>query len=378
MKRPVILGTPSQIQNYYRKDATALFAEIGSNTGNQAINFGLACQLPYTTRFMPWDTAVSAIREAGDVLVIPMANFLGKHTDLASLAERIDRIDLPVIGVGLGAQSANHSEDISLSEGTLKWLQTIVRYAPGDQPNLGVRGSYTLGQLARLGFPSAALVTGCPSNFINPSKGLAKKVAQGFSRRPRQIAVTAGIQFSPELTKIERELADIVTLTGGAYIVQHGIDMIQIARNAFMEMQPERLKSCHEYIMPNRSLDEFIAWCRHFAFAFFDTLAWMDFLRRFDFVVGTRFHGAMLAIQAGIPAGCIAHDSRTLEMCQTMAIPVRHYKDISGPLTQHNVMDYFSFDAEAYDANRHALHKNFLALYRSADLPVREVFRRLE
>jgi len=378
MKRPVVLGTPSQVQNYYRKDPAALFGEIGSNTGNQAINFGLFCQLPHATRFMSWGAEASEIRQAGDVLVLPMANFLGKHTDMRSLAERIDKIDLPVLGVGLGAQAANHTENITLTEGTLKWLQTVVRHAPNDHPNLGVRGSYTLGQLANLGFPSAGLITGCPSNFINPSKGLAKKVAVGFGKRPRLIAVSAGIQFSPELAKIERELVDIVTLTGGAYIVQHGIDMIQIARNAFSEMAPERLKSCHDYIMPNRSLNEFIAWCRQFAYAFFDSMAWMDFLRRFDFVVGTRFHGAMLAIQAGVPAGCIAHDSRTLEMCQTMAIPVRHYKEISGPLTQHNVMDYFSFDAEAYDTNRHTLHRNFLALYRSADLPVREAFRSLQ
>ena len=52
-------------------------------------------------------------------------------------------------------------------------------------------------------------------------------------------------------------------------------------------------------------------------------------MRKFDFVVGPRFHGVMLAMQAGIPGGVIAHDSRTLELCQTMGIPVRDHKEIA-------------------------------------------------
>jgi polysaccharide pyruvyl transferase WcaK-like protein len=52
--------------------------------------------------------------------------------------------------------------------------------------------------------------------------------------------------------------------------------------------------------------------------AFFDVTIWLDFLKRFDFVVGTRIYGAMLAMQVGIPAAVIAHDSGTYEMCTTM------------------------------------------------------------
>jgi hypothetical protein len=377
MKRAVIIGNNPYRTDYYRRDFHAVFEEMGSNTGNQAITFGVACHMASSTAFLPWGASVQQIRDAGDVLVFPMANHLGKHTDLGRLADRLYEINLPILGLGLGAQANSQNEDIKLTPGTIHWLEAITRLSPSEAPNLGVRGAYTRMQLGKLGFPNASLITGCPSNFINPSRTLAEQVREGFRRKPRNIAVSAGIPFVPDLEKIEQELADIVSLTDGAYIVQHGINMVQIARNQFDVMDAAVLENCRRYIMPSRSIGEFTAWCRQYAYAIFDAPAWMDFVRRFDFVVGTRFHGAMFAIQAGVPAGCIAHDSRTLEMCQTMGIPVRHYKEISGPLTQHNVMDYFEFDAEKYNALRETLHANFIRIYEAAELDISKEFKKM-
>ncbi|MGI4746859.1 MAG: polysaccharide pyruvyl transferase family protein [Janthinobacterium lividum] len=368
MRRAVILGNNPYRTDYYKRDVKTVFEESGSNTGNQAITFGVACHMASDAAYLPWGTPVSQIRNAGDILVFPMANHLGKHTDLGRLGERLDEINLPVIGLGLGAQANSDKQDIQLTEGTTKWLETIIRHAPSDQPNLGLRGAYTAEQMNKLGFGGAGVVTGCPSNFINMSNDFVQKVKTGFTKRPTSIAVTAGIPFVPALANIEQDLIDIVTLTGGAYIVQHGINMVQIARNQFDEMAENVLENCRSYMMPTKSKEEFIRWCRQYAYAFFDAPAWMDFLRRFDFVVGTRFHGAMFAIQAGVPAACISHDSRTTEMCQTMGIPYCHYSDINGPLTHRNIMDYFTFDADRYIELRKTFQKNFLDIYKSADI----------
>ena len=94
----------------------------------------------------------------------------------------------------------------------------------------------------------------------------------------------------------------------------------------------------------------------------------MDFLKRFDFVVDTRFHGVMFAIQAGISAGCITHDGRTTETFQTMGIPYIHYRDLDGPLTHRDVMDYFSLDAECFVELRCSLLKNVLGIGKNADV----------
>ena len=313
---------------------------------------------------------IDQIRAAGDVVVLPLANQLGKHTDLGQAAARLAAINLPVIGIGLGAQAGSPDMDVQITEGTRAWLQVISKLRPDDGPNIGVRGAYTLEQLGKLGFPDLGVVVGCPSNFINLEADIATAVEVGFARPPRRIAVAAGIPYIPSLAHIERDLADVVTLTGGAYIVQHGLEMLQLARREFAKMGEGKLEAAHNYIMPNRTTAEFCSWCERYAYAHYDARSWMDFLRRFDFVVGTRFHGIMLAIQAGVPGACIAHDSRTIEMCETMGIPVRHYSEIDGEITQHNVRDYFHFDSAAYTEKRHKLLDAYVSLLTRADMPL--------
>ncbi len=369
MRRPILLGVNPYLSDYYRKDAKTLLAETGGNTGNLAFMFAVARHVPQG-RTVHWDMPVRDIRAAGDIIVLALANQLGKHTDLDRAATRLEELGLPVIGLGLGAQAPSMGADVELSPGTERWLRTLAKLRPSDAPNIGVRGAYTKAQIARLGMPDAAVVTGCPSNFISMNDDIAGKVARGFTRKPRHIAVAAGIPYIQALAGIERDLADIVTQTGGAYIVQHGLEMLQLARNEFDVMTPEKFELCRRYIMPNRSAEEFKAWCRQYAYAHYDARSWMDFMRRFDFVVGTRFHGVMLAFQAGVPGGCIAHDSRTQEMCETMGIPVRHHSEITGGLTQHNVMDYFKFDAKRYRETRRTLQEAYVGVLAGADLPI--------
>jgi hypothetical protein len=366
-KRAVILGGNPYLSDVYRKDAKTLFDETGGNSGNLAFIYAVASHLR-GARFMHWGAPAAQVRAAGDIIVLPLANQLGSHTDLGQAAAKLEEIDLPVIGLGLGAQAASYQANVQLTDGTRKWLNVMSQRRPSEAPNIGVRGQYTLAQISKIGGNSSATITGCPSNFINTADDIAASISRGFERSPRHIAVTAGIPYIPALANIERDLAELVTHTGGAYIVQHGLQMLQLARNEFDKMPGDVLEQCRQYISPNRSLDEFKSWCRQYAYAFYDARAWMDFLRRYDFVIGTRFHGAMLAIQAGVAAACIAHDSRTVEMCETMGVPVRHHNEIKGALTQRNILEYFSFDASKYRESRQRLLFEYIRVLRGADL----------
>ena len=366
MRRPVIVGGVPYLHDYYRKNAKTLFEETGGNTGNLAFRYAVASHI-VEPRFCNWETPAGQIRATGDVIVLPLANQLGGHTDLANLSAWLSEINLPIVAVGLGAQAAACDQDVRLTAGTESWVRTIGRLSPSDNPNIGVRGAYTSAQMAKLGLPDSVVV-GCPSNFINPSADLADLVARRFEQKPQCIAVAAGIPYIPALARIERDLADIVTRTGGAYIVQHDLRMLQLARGEFDLIGPELLETCRNYVMPNKSIAGFKSWCRQYAYAFYDARCWMDFLRRFDFVVGTRFHGAMLAIQAGVPAACITHDSRTEELCTTMCIPFRKHSEIEGTLTQHNILDYFRFDKIKYQNARHELEARYRDLFASAEI----------
>jgi hypothetical protein len=352
-------------------DARSLLAATGGNTGNLAFQYAIANHLAGSVRILSLDAPVHEVRAAGDIVVLPLANQLGNHTDLGDLASRLEEINLPVVGIGLGAQAPSYDMDIELSAGTERWLRTIVKFAPTNSPNIGVRGPYTKSQIERLGIRNAAEVIGCPSNFINMDPGLGKRISNGFSRRPTTIAVTAGIPYLPELAKIEQQLAALVTEAGGAYIVQHDLEMLQLSRNEFDLMTPDLLETCRLYIAPQLDLNSFKAWCRRFAYSFCDARTWMDFLRRFDFVIGTRIHGAVLALQAGVPAACIAHDSRTLELCETLAIPVRSCNEVK-VLTASNLFDYFEFDEERFTNRRMELFNRYVAIFDAADIEIRK------
>jgi hypothetical protein len=365
------MGASPYIHEYYKKDTKTLFDETGGNTGNLAFEFAVASQLGGNPTHAHWGLDAKALRAKADIIVLPLANQLGKHTDLGTASDRLEAFGLPVIAVGLGAQAASEQVDITLTEGTERWLRTIARLAPSAAPNIGVRGAYTKSQIERYGLGDACLITGCPSNFINLSDSLAERIQAGFNRRPQIVAVNAGIPYLPKLREIEIGLAKLASDTGGMYIVQHGIEMLNIARNDFDTMKPETLSLCNNYIMPGATRDEFVQWCRRHAVAFFDARSWMDFVRRFDFVVGTRFHGAMLAMQAGVPAACIAHDSRTHEMCVTMGVPVRHYTEVDAPISLENILDYFRFDAKTYLEKRAILLRNYAEIFRAAEVQVR-------
>ena len=126
------------------------------------------------------------------------------------------------------------------------------------------------------------------------------------------------------------------------------------------------------YFMPDSSRDSFIEWCINRMHSFYSVPAWMDYLHEFDFVVGPRFHGVMLAIQSGIPAGCIAHDSRTLELCNTTGIPVKRFDEVKEEITQDRLKMYFSFDGELYNKNRFMLLREYINLLCGSGIPIKQ------
>ena len=159
----------------------------------------------------------------------------------------------------------------------------------------------------------------------------------------------------PNFVSEKRALADIVEATSGLYVAQSEIDMIRMARGEWDTMDPATFKAMRAYIRPDLSDDAFRLWCKRHATCFADATSWLELMRNFDFVVGPRFHGVMLAMQAGTPGGVIAHDSRTHEMCETMEIPVRMHSDMPARFLPSDLTALFPFQTAAYDHRRSEL-----------------------
>ena len=351
-------------------NADHLFRLCGGNTGNFAFVFALHQLLSHhETTIEGWTVDPARIKDRYDLIVFACANQLGPHTDLGWLADRLDAMDRPILAIGLGAQAADTSRPVELTPGTRRWLDVIAAHAPASYPNIAVRGPYTQSQLQHFGHAARGTVIGCPSNYINPDPVLGETIVRWRAEHGiTRIAVPAGLHLWPALKAIEQHLVSLVEDCGGLYVAQSEIDMIRLARDEAGAVAPDVLESIRAYIHPDLNTADFVRWMRRYATTFIDAPSWSDAMRKFDFVVGPRFHGVMLAIQAGVPGGVIAHDSRTLELCQTLAIPVRHHKDVPADFKLDDLPKLFAFDGDLYDQKRAALGEILATMLRQAGL----------
>lgn len=343
-----MFGLDPNISDYPLKETENLCKAVGGNTGNLAFHYAIQKQLGLKT-VVPWSAFPQDIDNAGSLGVIPCANQLGPHANFSGMAAKLGKTQAKYVAIGLGAQSGIGGKLPVIPEGTLKWLEQIVEHSPSGNPNITVRGDFTLEVLDSYGFKGCAVSLGCPTLFINPDRNLGS-VISGNLREPRKVAVLAGHYKWKHLKKLEASLLDIAS-RDGAYITQSPKDMIKLGRGEVGESLDDYLE-IKEYLQPRMTDNEFGEWVSSHANVFFDVLAWMEFYRRFDFVIGPRIHGVILALQAGVPGACIVHDSRTLELCESMKVPYVLAKDHLEGLDVNKVVEEFEFSQFDFDKNR--------------------------
>lgn len=364
---PFILGLRSSVRDMAFLDTKTLYDRVGHNTGNLAFHAAIDAQLGGDLPTIPWGAPTEMIDAMGTVGVMPAANQFGAHVDYAKLAQKYEQLKCKLVMIGLGAQSGVAGAIPQVPEGTQEWVRQVAVRGTSGIPNISVRGPFTKKALDHYGLGDQAIVLGCPTLFINPDPALGASIEA--NRRPiRRIAVAGGHPHWKHLGRIEASLAAMVTATGGSYVGQHDLSSIALTRGEASLMSPEDLTLCRDYICPSMDLVEFTRWSERHCNVFFDIPSWMEHYRRFDLVIGPRIHGVMLALQAGVPGVCIAHDSRTLELCETMMVPYVLASDVAAGITREQLPDLFKFDAAAFDENRQVLAARYFEFLTSNGL----------
>lgn len=367
-----LLWESSDCGTYATSDFDTLYRKVGHNNGNLAFVHAVRTQLDGEIRYFPWHTKGAVLSETCDIVVIPCANQLGKHTNLGGLAKNISEVTVPVIAIGLGAQSRDFNADVELSEGTRAWLDALIENGRRHAiQNIYTRGPYTTEQIQKLtSFETVA--GGCPSHFMNPNPDLGMRIARKWEADPlpRRIAVAGGHESWADTRKIEQQLiaAMMDPLMPGCYIVQSMGAMIQISRGDFDVMDQDKLARIHKHTVPHYTLDEFKQWALTYARSYYDVNAWMDELRRHDLLIGPRFHGAQLAIQAERMACTVTIDTRTEEMCRETGVPFLPASELTFPITRTSLKQAIRFDGAAYDAHRQMKVRHYLEFLRGAGL----------
>lgn len=340
-------------------DSATAYQRVGHNTGNLAFHFAIANQLGLTKR-IDWSASPEQIDAMGETMVIPCANQVGEHQTMGGMGEKLSKVSAKIVAIGLGAQSSLGMAMPNVPEGTKRWLQVMAEHAPSSAPNISVRGHFTQRVMEDLGLGDKSVVLGCPTLFLNPAADLGKQIESRASQGNKRICVVSGHYQWSHLSKLEASLAQIATESGGSYVMQSPLEMVALGRGDLASLDEEFLASCRDYCRPGLTIEEFSAWSLRHAISFFNVPAWMEHMRRFDLVIGARIHGVMLALQAGIPAICIAHDSRTLELCETMKVPFLQANEISNGIEKKLLDECIKgFDWGDFDHNRWKLSSNY-------------------
>ncbi|NRF07620.1 polysaccharide pyruvyl transferase family protein [Agrobacterium pusense] len=365
-KKMFILGNADSIEDSAFSSSDQIFQRVGHNTGNLAFHYAVTQFLGVRPKTVPWHASASDIDAAGQIGIMPCANQLGTHVDMGGFASKLEGTGASLLAVGLGAQGSSLYTSLEeLPKGTVAWLNEIAKRAPSaDSPNITVRGDFTLNVLQKYGFGDRAVSLGCPSLLINPDKSLGEKLQGAYKKTISRVAVAAGHPAWAPLSVVESSLVRIMEDTDDAYIVQATGEALALARNdrsiGGIETYKQTLRT---YLKLNLDDSQFERWIRRYMVAFYNVPAWMEYLKGFDFVVGSRIHGIMLAIQAGVPGLCIAHDSRIRELCEKSRIPYLLASDLPPRFTLMDLLARIEFDGSEFDRNRAAIKEAYKAFF---------------
>lgn len=281
--------------------------------------------------------AAGRVNEEFDAFVIPLANafrpdFAARLDNLASLVEQLK---IPVVVIGVGAQAPLDLDTDPLTE-IAPVVKRFTRAVLDRSATIGVRGEFTARYLHGLGFPeSATEVIGCPSLFLHGPGFRLDAPASPLPDHARiALSLTEGVPGLGELVlELARRYENLV------YLGQDKEDL----RLALWGEEPDRptdpgipLRRDHPLFLMDRVRFPLETW------------SWLRHLSGYDYAVGTRLHGNVAALLAGIPATLLAHDSRTWELAKYHELPHASAEAIHSGLSLESL--HADYDPQPFNA----------------------------
>lgn len=296
----------------------ALYAGIGMNTGNLLFTNAVWRQIAWTESGSGFILDPDRINAEFDAVVIPAANWLYERFDFGDLADRIEKVRVPVVLIGIGAQAGAGMAIPVLPDGTLRLLRAVSERSA----LIGTRGDFSSHVLNEYGIRNHKPV-GCPSLYLAHEKRpvvekrALRRVMVGGTRYglPRReptpeeslhrslYAAAAKEDFDINFQSERPEIDLLVQWSLGTEIDAERLPPSLVSYYGFDDR--ERLKRFLE---------------RH-GRVYLDVDRWIGDMPAYDLYVGSRIHGAIAALLAGTPALLVAHDSRTAELGAFAAIP---------------------------------------------------------
>jgi hypothetical protein len=370
MKKVGVVGTRGRIDGCSFLSTNELLNKVGQNTGNLLFQYAVCNSIDEDIVVIgtdiPWD--LKTVQETCRIIVVPCANFIRENFDFTGFVDFLDKTDLPLVFLGLGAQAKDYNQTEFNFHPSIHKLMKLVQE---KCITAGLRGAFTQNLLKTFGVTNTEII-GCPTNFINKDPDFVNKLETKWDKEIFSFVATGDEPWPKDLTKrdAERKMIDWVDKGNAVYLQQSVAPFIKYARqnNPYqVEEVPEHHEdSLRKAIAPQMSINEFRGFVATKMRLYYAVDQWMEDSARFDFSIGLRLHGNMAAWQSGTPAIWIYHDSRTRELAETMALPRISHTDFLECQSIEELKSKVGFNAKEYKEKREILKSRYMKILNEA------------
>ena len=302
---------------------------IGNNIGNLLFPYGISRVLMTghtTIRTMAISKEISErqvqkINETYDAFLIPLANAFrtGFIDELKQTTAFVKKLNIPCIIIGAGAQARLGKEvnNPELESAVRDFINAVLE----KSSLIGLRGEFTADYLTKMGYipEKHFTVIGCPSLYLY---GEALPVPE-----PKELSRTSLVSMNSKM-QLPQKFHDFMfrsmkKFENCCYIPQ----VIHEIRHMYYQAPiPDGFvkKIPQNYLLADRTKDP--AFPKPISFV--DAATWLSFLEQREFSFGSRIHGNIAAILAGIPAFIIVSDERIKELVTYHHIPHLMMQDL--------------------------------------------------
>jgi len=341
-------------------NSSDLLKATGGNTGNVAFVHAVQSILADKCEIVDWGSNPEVVNQKFDRLVVCCANQIGSHVDLGGWGIKLKQFNLPVVLIGLGAQSNKIGDIPEVPQGTIDFLNVVEQFKGSKYNNIITRGDFSSEVLRHYGFESSPF--GCPSLLTSKDPSLGSTCLKNQSRiKNKRIMVPAGNPYHPSGC-IEKKLVKLVDVYHGEYVLQHPDLLFNLLLDDGINIKESQFDLLLKVYSDFNNIDELKSWLKANFVFFADAPNWLNYSRKFTTAIGPRYHGVALPIQVGVAGKVIAIDSRTEELAITTGIPYVRYRDVISLKTEELAdMSYWSQDnADHFDLTRKINAKNYI------------------
>jgi hypothetical protein len=263
------------------------------------------------------------------------SNYINPTMDWLCALEILQKLRIPVIAFGVGAQAPSHGP-LKLSDQSKKIWRAIADRCE----TLGVRGEYTADVLWNIGVKNVRVI-GCPTLFRsrNPDLRITLPPLETIKRVGYTLRREVDKDYAPDITrylKVQRETLLELAATHDVTVMAQG----EIEEKKMVMGTPEQREEAVTHLTKlgwfTGADDPLLALYRKALF-YSDVVAEYDAVaRKQQLVLGYRLHGNLISLANGVPSIYFTYDSRTAEFVQTFNIPA------------YNVFSDKKFELEAY------------------------------